>query len=229
MKWTRGRWNRRKFLEGSAIGIGGLLLPRCGGADPLAADTDGGVAPDAGAEDAGLFDAGSLDAGVTPQCEETEDNIEGPFYRPGAPNRTVLGAPAGFDKLRIEGTVRGLGASCAALNGALLDVWQADGTGAYDNASAEFRFRGRMSAGASGRYAFETVLPGRYLNGPTYRPRHIHFKVSHPGFVLLTTQLYFEGDPFLADDPFMHPSLVIPLRQESDGLRGTFDIVLAAV
>jgi protocatechuate 3,4-dioxygenase beta subunit len=84
-----------------------------------------------------------------------------------------------------------------------------------------------MNTDSIGVYAFQTILPGRYLNGGTYRPRHIHFRVSHPGFTLLTTQLYFAGDPFLDSDPFMHPSLVIPLEERQDGWHGRFDIVLA--
>ena len=34
-----------------------------------------------------------------------------------------------------------------------------------------------------------TDIPGKY----PFRPRHIHFKVSAPGFAPLTTQLYLRG------------------------------------
>jgi len=34
-----------------------------------------------------------------------------------------------------------------------------------------------------------TDFPGKY----PFRPRHIHFKVSAPGFAPLTTQLYLRG------------------------------------
>jgi protocatechuate 3,4-dioxygenase beta subunit len=49
-----------------------------------------------------------------------------------------------------------------------------------------------------GRYRFETILPGRYGDSAGIRPAHIHAKVLTPqGNALLTTQLYFAGDPYL--------------------------------
>ena len=95
------------------------------------------------------------------------------------------------------------------------------------NDSPAFAHRGRVRAGADGTYAFSTILPGRYLNGPQFRPRHVHVRVDAPGHVLLTTQLYFEGDPFLDADAFVKPSLVRPLEGDASGWRCTFDIVLA--
>ena len=49
------------------------------------------------------------------------------------------------------------------------------------------------------------------------------------------TQLYFAGDPDLAGDPFVRPSLVVRLRKTAGtGARGplhvaSFDVALAAV
>ena len=100
--------------------------------------------------------------------------------------------------------------------------------GAYDLTDPGFFWRGRFHADAAGHYAFETILPGRYLNGATYRPRHIHLKASHPGYAELTTQIYFEGDPFIPSDPFVRSSLVIPLGNVVGVLRGDFPIVLRA-
>jgi protocatechuate 3,4-dioxygenase beta subunit len=72
-----------------------------------------------------------------------------------------------------------------------------------------------------------TVLPGRYPNGRSFRPRHIHYKVRAPGFPELTTQLYFEGDEFITTDPWARVSRsIIPLRRDSAGARGTFDLIL---
>ena len=88
-----------------------------------------------------------------------------------------------------------------------------------------------MRADADGRYRIETVIPGRYRAGRSYRPSHIHLKVSHPGGRTLVTQVYFEDDPHLRDDPFVKRSLVIPLRRdmrdEGEIWSGTFDVVLA--
>ena len=80
-------------------------------------------------------------------------------------------------------------------------------------------------------YEFETIHPGRYLNGSQLRPSHIHYRVSSPGHAELVTQLYFEGDPEIAGDPFVRLSLVVPLEARhaprGDYEAATFDIVLA--
>ncbi len=47
----------------------------------------------------------------------------------------------------------------------------------------------------------QTILPGKYLNGAQFRPRHIHFRVSGEGSPILTTPLYFEGDNSIPIDP----------------------------
>ena len=72
--------------------------------------------------------------------------------------------------------------------------------GAYD--AQGYRLRGRLRTDERGFFVVHTLVPGRYLNGPTYRPRHIHVKVSAAGHAPLTTQLYFAGDPFNATDAF---------------------------
>src|SRR5712692_6030611 len=118
------------------------------------------------------------------------------------------------------------GPDCQPLVEALLDVWHANDDGIYDLTSPDFLWRGRMNAGKDGTYSFDTILPGRYRSGPEYRPRHIHFKVISPGFLSLTTQLYFEGDPYLKVDPFVRPSLIIPLEGDRTQWSGTFNIIL---
>ena len=149
----------------------------------------------------------------------TEANIEGPYYRPGAPLRSRLADGLKGDPLKIGGRV--LSPDGTPLAGALVDVWQADRDGAYDLKSDAFVLRGRIRAGADGRYAFETILPGQYDLGEAKRPAHIHYKISADGHAGLTTQLDFKGDPWLARDPFVRDSLII------DKTSGTFDIVLA--
>lgn len=212
--WTRGRGiSRRAFLAGT-VGVSALgLLPGCNTA------TSGG-ALDGGVDTTDLL--------PTPACEETEDQILGPFYRDGAPMRSTLTGAGGGEALIVRGVVLGTGAACAPLAGALLDVWQADESGAYDNSTPDFGWRGKLLTDESGAYTLTTILPGRYLNGNVYRPRHLHLTISADGHAPLTTQLYFAGDPFLATDPFYHPSLVVPLgRTTSDGpWEGTFPIVL---
>ncbi len=185
----------------------------------------------------------------TPGCVETHDNIEGPYYRAGAPERADL-APHGTPgtPLVIEGRVTG--PDCSKGQGDLrepvpresrglaaveLDVWHATHDGHYDNdgtmrlRASEFLLRGRIKTDADGRYQVKTIVPGRYLNGRQYRPAHVHVKVRAPGFAPLTTQLYFPGDPYNDVDPFIHKSLVMGMEKSGAGMRGHFDFVLRSV
>lgn len=161
-------------------------------------------------------------------CDVTPENILGPFFREGAPERADLN-PTGEagTPLRVTGRVFG-GPDCATpLGDAAIDLWHAGPDGRYDNDSADYRFRGRVRTGPDGAYAFTTLLPGRYLNGPTYRPRHVHYKVAAVGHAELVTQLYFEGDPYLEEDPFDLPDLIVALADDGDGgLAAVFDVVL---
>lgn len=168
---------------------------------------------------------------TTSTCAPTEPNIEGPYYRPGAPHRSDL-RPAGAEgvPLEIAGCVRSL--DCRSiLGGAVLDVWHADARGRYDNdghlADMPFLYRGVVAADERGEFRVRTIVPGRYLNGRTYRPAHVHVKVTAPGHVPLTTQLYFPGDPFNAEDPFIRPSLVMDISTEHGTQRGRYEIVLS--
>jgi catechol 1,2-dioxygenase len=160
-------------------------------------------------------------------------NIEGPYYREGAPMRSRLADP-GLPGIPVVVRGRVLAADCRApIAGALLDVWQADADGHYDNDGhtgklEPIRLRGKFVASSNGEYELATILPGHYLNGAQYRPAHIHVKVSAPGAQPLTTQLYFEGDPYNAVDPFIRPELVMKLTQGSAAREARFDFVLAA-
>ena len=66
-------------------------------------------------------------------CATTHDNIEGPYYRSGAPERWDLTAPGmKGTPLDIEGRV--FAADCTTpLRDAELDIWQANDDGHYDN------------------------------------------------------------------------------------------------
>lgn len=160
-------------------------------------------------------------------CVPSADNIEGPFFKPGSPHRVDLtGGDGRGEALVVEGSVLDVG--CHPIAGARLEVWQADHAGAYDNEGN--RFRATLALAENGRYRFDTIVPGRYLNGRQYRPAHIHVKAHAPGYRSLTTQLYFEGDPFNAVDPFIDPSLIMSMRYESVGDKRAatcrFDFVL---
>jgi protocatechuate 3,4-dioxygenase beta subunit len=170
---------------------------------------------------------------VASGCNATEANIEGPYYREGAPLRANLvdGVDVTGVPLLLSGRVLSLDCR-STLRDAELDLWQADANGHYDNdgalsiAASRFRLRGRVRTDRSGGFSVRTIVPGRYLNGAVYRPAHIHAKVRASGHRALTTQLYFPGDPSNTVDPFIRASLVMDVSRANDGQEGHFDFVL---
>lgn len=134
-------------------------------------------------------------------CRLTTRDATGPYYEAGSPIRTTARIASPNEpgvRLRIEGRL--FGPDCrTALPGYALDVWQADADGNYHDAGAtSYRLRGKVLTDAAGRYRIETILPGRYGDSAGIRPAHLHVRMLTPGGnVLLTTQLYFAGDPYL--------------------------------
>ena len=207
--------SRRIFLHSSAVILGGGLL-----AGPAFAAKQG--------------------------CRPTESEILGPFYRLGAPFRSRLAGPdEPGDRLALTGTV--FSSDCRTpLPGALIEVWQANHAGLYDTnkpgnftEATTFHLRGMLYTNEKGEYEIETIVPGRYPVPPNLpglekyagltRPAHIHFRVMESLHIPVTTQLYFKGDPFIANDPWAghKPSLAIDLKQHGKLRRGVFDVVLA--
>jgi protocatechuate 3,4-dioxygenase beta subunit len=156
-------------------------------------------------------------AQVTPACgRPTAAQTEGPFFKPSTPQRTSLLEPGvGGDRLYLSGRV--LTRTCRPVPRAILEFWQADAEGRYDNAG--FRLRGHQLAGVDGRFELTTILPGRY----TGRTPHIHVKVAAPDRPALTTQLYFPGEPGNRRDGLYRPEL--EMAMPADGV-GRFDFVL---
>ena len=108
--------------------------------------------------------------------------------------------------------------------------------------------RGRFRADTQGRFRFRSVKPSSYpvpADGPVgkmltalgrhpYRPAHIHFMITAPGFRTLTTALYIAGDPYLDSVAVFgaKESLVVNyIRSQSNGSSPDiidFDFVLTA-
>jgi protocatechuate 3,4-dioxygenase beta subunit len=171
----------------------------------------------------GIGAAPPQELAATEESAETEDNWEGPFYKPGAPVRSGLLEP-GMAGTPLTVTGRVLDTHGRPLKGALLDIWQADHTGAYDNTG--FRLRGRLYTGDDGRYTLRTIKPLHYGSTNDMRPAHIHVKASVQNSPILTTQLYFKGDPWNHNDPAVRPTLILSPRHVSDGFAAQFDFVL---
>ncbi len=161
----------------------------------------------------------------TPECrgraDATPRQSEGPFYTPETPRRASLIEPGTRgERLLLGGVV--LSARCEPVANALLDFWHCDEHGAYDNAG--FRYRGHLLADAQGRFRLETIVPGEYPG----RTRHIHVKVQAPGRRVLTTQLYFPGDPGNARDFGYRPELALRVERGSAGQLASFQFVVDA-
>lgn len=159
----------------------------------------------------------------TPECDDgdepTHDQMEGPYFKPNSPLRTSLvtsstpGVP-----LTVSGYV--FGRECRPIPGVLLDFWQADNNGGYDMSG--YNFRGHQFTDQSGAFSLTTIVPGLYPG----RTRHIHVKVQAPGSGILTTQLYFPGEPRNGTDMLYDPALLMNVRTAGSGKQGSFDFVL---
>ncbi|MFH8219441.1 carbohydrate-binding protein [Streptomyces sp. NPDC018057] len=160
---------------------------------------------------------------ATPDCDDgdgpTHDQIEGPYFKPNSPLRTNL-VTSGINgtPLTVSGYV--FGRNCVPISGVLLDFWQADDAGNYDMSG--FTLRGHQFSDAKGAFSLTTIVPGLYPG----RTRHIHVKVQAPNQPVLTTQLYFPGEPRNNTDTLYDPALLMNVRGAGSGKEGTFDFVL---
>ena len=171
-------------------------------------------------------------------CDETTRDYygEGPFYSENPPeiaDGKLTNANETGTKIRITGRVQNLDCTEFIPN-TIIDIWHANDAGEYDNQG--FHLRGKTKSNAEGFYVFETIKPGKYLNGSKFRPSHIHFKITPPDFPTITTQLYFAGDSSIADDAAAGISSgqydathrIIELTDDGNGvLEGTWDIAIS--
>lgn len=170
----------------------------------------------------------------TPACGDDDDDkdakptasdIEGPYFKPKSPERaSLLEADTKGTKLVLAGRV--VTTRKQPVAHALLDFWQANDAGEYDNET--FRLRGHLFTDEDGRYRLETIYPGLYPG----RTRHIHVKVQAPKQPILTTQLYFPNEPRNAKDGLYKPALLVDIKDvkgeaDKDEKRARFQFVLA--
>lgn len=162
---------------------------------------------------------------ATPACGEqmpaTPAQTEGPYFTPLSPERASLVDPgmAGA-RLRLGGLV--VDRACRPLAGVVVDLWQADAEGRYDNQG--YRLRGHRITDAQGRWQIETIVPGHYPG----RTPHIHARVQPPQGRLLTTQLYFPDEPGNARDRIYDRRLLMTVGGDAARRIARFDFVLAA-
>ena len=233
-------FSRREFFKRSTFGLaaagaGGLILR--GDESPTEASGDIGAYGDY------LKESPTPSAKQSAKWSPTETVNLGPFYREGAPYRAKITPPL------VAGTVLVIRGRVWAhdtrkpLPNAVLDIWQANSAGRYDNDDPEnppakgvFENRARLITDESGYYEFETIHPGAYqISEGVWRPSHIHYFARATGYRSLVTQLYFKGDRYNATDGggAFRESLCIAPRSVRVGdasyESGEFDIVLARV
>ena len=173
----------------------------------------------------GLFEPEQALA-ATPQIADADDPTppltEGPYFKPRSPlRRSIVPRGAGGTALTLTGRV--LTTSGRPVAHALVDFWQADGRGVYDNSG--FRFRGHQFTDAQGRYKLLTVVPGIYPG----RTKHIHVKAQRPRGSVLTTQLFFPGVARNRTDSIFTAECLVQNWRVVKGRRlGRFDFVLAS-
>jgi len=154
-------------------------------------------------------------AATTPTPPQTE----GPYYKPGSPQRSSLLEP-NMPGTRVVLSGRVLTVSGTPIKNAWLDFWQSDANGRYDNNG--YRLRGHQHTDNEGRYRLETVLPGSYPG----RTPHVHVKIAAPNRPVLTTQLYFPGETLNREDGLFDSALLVQWRDGINGKQASFDFVL---
>ncbi|OMQ27268.1 MULTISPECIES: protocatechuate 3,4-dioxygenase subunit beta [Serratia] len=162
-------------------------------------------------------------------------------------NYAKQGMPIG-ERIIVHGYVRDENGQ--PVRNTLVEVWQANAGGRYRHKKDQylapidpnFGGCGRMLTDDKGYYVFRTIKPGPYpwrnrVND--WRPAHIHFSLSGDAFAQrLITQMYFEGDPLIAQCPIVRSinnddavrSLISVLDKSAsvqlDSLAYRFDLVL---
>lgn len=151
--------------------------------------------------------------------DATQSTVLGPFYVEETlirPLGASIADDAQGDPMLVEGTVRDLRGE--PIVGALVETWHADSHGFYDVQKAPGRaaldMRARFLTEPNGAFWYRSVVPAAYPipnDGPVgrmldaqgrhpYRPAHVHFRVSAPGYKTLVTQIFLSGDTYLDSD-----------------------------
>lgn len=183
----------------------------------------------------------------------TENTVYGPFHVADAPIRE-MGATITLDgkgeSCLFEGRVLDLEGN--PIEGARVDVWSDNADGYYDvqqpGIQPKGNNRGIFITGPDGKYSFVGIKPVSYPipdDGPVgkmlaavgrhpYRPAHMHYLVTAPGFKTIVTHTFVGGDEYLESDAVfgVKKSLIAPfdrLEGEKTLWRSPFDFIMAPV
>jgi protocatechuate 3,4-dioxygenase beta subunit len=186
---------RSEFLKrgfGSLLGLA-AITPMLGACKQTDVDP-------AGTTDGTGTTTGSTNGNSASNCAVTPTETAGPFptKTPADLVRKDIRDDRTGVAMTMNITIKNSNASCAALAGALVDVWHCDKDGYYSEyggtgmQSVNFTnvdfLRGRQTTDAAGLVSFTTVFPGWYSG----RAPHIHVHIYNAsGRSLLVTQIAF--------------------------------------
>lgn len=169
--------------------------------------------------------------------DATSSSVLGPFHVSNAPPLAIGGDMKrhyGGPMLLVEGQVTDTDGK--AIPNATLDIWQTAPNGMYasqDDEQDTFSFHGLMTTDDQGRFGFTTVKPVEYTvptDGPVgkildaagrhpWRPSHLHYIISAPGYKTLVTEIFPDDDPYLDQDTVfgVRDDLVMTYEKRSAG------------
>lgn len=148
----------------------------------------------------------------------TQSTVLGPFFVDNAPrydNGDDIANGARGEPCFVTGTVKGDHGE--AIAGAHIAVWQSDEDGFYDVQRPELtgsQARGILRSLGDGSFNFKSIVAAPYpipSDGPVgkmlsalgrhpWRPAHMHFMITAPGYEPLITHIFRSKGPYLDSD-----------------------------
>ena len=200
---------RKEFLKrgfGSLLGVA-ALVPMMGACSQTSVDPTStastGTSTGTGSTAGTTTSSGSTNGSSSSNCSVTPSETEGPFPTKVPTNfvrKDIRDDRTGIPLVATI-TIKNTNNSCAALAGAVVDIWHCDKDGYYSEyggsgmqsvnfTSVDF-LRGRQTTNADGSVSFTSIFPGWYSG----RAPHIHVHVYNAsGKSLLVTQIAFPYD-----------------------------------
>lgn len=168
----------------------------------------------------------------------TENTVLGPFHVANAPTRQMgdtISLDGKGESCLFEGAVTDLHGN--PVEGARIDVWSDNADGFYDvqqpGIQPKWNNRGVFVTGEDGRYSFIGIKPVSYPipdDGPVgkmlahlgrhpYRPAHMHYIVTAPGFETVVTHTFVGDDEYISSDAVfgVKKTLIAPFEKTTDG------------
>ena len=166
----------------------------------------------------------------------TPSTVIGPFHiddSPELPMGANVAEGLAGETCFLVGTVRDTEGK--PVQNAKLDIWQADADGLYESqlGAEEPVLRAIFHTGADGKYAIRTIAPPGYsipmdgtvgdlLRGTDishFRPAHIHFFITAPGYETLITHLFKKGAKYIDSDVVfgVKDKLIVDFKQHPAG------------